>query len=175
MTRRLIWWCQCLRCWGVEKKYLIARAAGISAQLPGSYSTENRLFVVTWGVHSPLRRRVTGSAPSEKVVSWGVALKSSEVRRGFPLSARERITYSFSSKTMNLFDWGNLQCKSKGRAECLSARAFHDIREYHASPSLFHKQFGGALCPFPKGIAKNSSSILWYLVKCSIWHFCAEQ
>lgn len=92
---------------------------------------------ITWGVRSLLRSRVTGSGPSEKVVSWGVALKSSEVRRGFPLSARKWITRSFSYQNYASFDWGNLQCKSKGRAECLSAGAFHAIREYHASPALF--------------------------------------
>lgn len=79
----------------MEKKYLIAKAAGISAQLPGSYSTENRLSAITWGVCSLWRSQVTGSGPSEKVISWGVALKSSEVWRGFPLSAREQIMFFF--------------------------------------------------------------------------------
>jgi len=72
----------------VENTYLIARAAGLALGCLGIAS-------VTRGVRSLLRSPETGPAPSEKVLSRGVALKSAEVPRGLPLSARKQMMYSF--------------------------------------------------------------------------------
>lgn len=156
---------------GVEKKYLIAKVAGISSQLPGSCSSENRLYAITRGVRSLLWSWVTRSGPSDKkkktktktkktiswsdtflfTVFWGAGVD-------FPTLARKWIgieqLYVLFQKSAFSSHWGNLQCKSKGQADCVSAGAFQDSRGYYILPSL---DCGKVRWSFnhPKGSQKN--------------------
>lgn len=136
---------------GVEKKYLIAKVAGISSQLPGSCSSENRLYAITRGVHSLLWSWVTRSGPSDKknkakkqkTISWSDTLLFTVfwgAGADFPTLARKWIgieqLYVLFQKSAFSSHWGNLQCKSKGQADWVSAGAFQDSRGYYILPSL---------------------------------------